>query len=137
MILVLKGIPASGKSTFARAWVSESPTTRVRINNDDIRSMLGPYWVTSREELVGELWKDMLHEALTLNYDVVLDNMNLDPHVNDYIKSIADRFHVKMEVKTFFIPVEECISRDKGRPNSVGEKVIMGVYNRYKSILHD
>ena len=29
MILVLKGIPASGKSTFARAWVSESPTTRV------------------------------------------------------------------------------------------------------------
>ena len=39
-IIVLQGIPASGKSTWARQWVSEDPEHRVRFNRDDIRNML-------------------------------------------------------------------------------------------------
>ena len=41
-IILTRGIPGSGKSTWAKAWVAESPETRIRLNWDDMRNMLGP-----------------------------------------------------------------------------------------------
>ena len=38
-LLLTRGLPASGKTTFARAWVAESPTDRARINRDDLRNV--------------------------------------------------------------------------------------------------
>lgn len=51
-IVLCRGIQGSGKTTWAKQWVLEDPEHRVRFNNDDIRNMLGKYWVTSREHLV-------------------------------------------------------------------------------------
>lgn len=42
-IIICRGIPASGKSTWAKQWVLEDPEHRIRINQDDIRNMLGKY----------------------------------------------------------------------------------------------
>lgn len=54
-IILCRGIQGSGKTTFAKQWVLEDPEHRVRFNNDDIRNMLGKYWVPSREDLVKNL----------------------------------------------------------------------------------
>lgn len=40
-LILCRGIQASGKSTWAKAWAKEDPEHRVRFNNDDIRNMLG------------------------------------------------------------------------------------------------
>lgn len=48
-IILCRGIQGSGKTTWAKQWVLEDPEHRVRFNNDDIRNMLGKYWVPSRE----------------------------------------------------------------------------------------
>lgn len=45
-LILCRGIQASGKSTWAKAWAKEDPEHRVRFNNDDIRNMLGEYWAT-------------------------------------------------------------------------------------------
>lgn len=47
-LILCRGIQASGKSTWAKAWAKEDPEHRVRFNNDDIRNMLGEYWVQRR-----------------------------------------------------------------------------------------
>ena len=39
-LILTRGIQGSGKTTWARQWVAEDPSSRVRINNDDIRNML-------------------------------------------------------------------------------------------------
>jgi predicted kinase len=44
-LIICVGLPASGKSTFSKSWVLEDPKTRVRVCRDDIRRMLGLYWV--------------------------------------------------------------------------------------------
>lgn len=44
-IILCRGIQDSGKTTFAKQWALEDPEHRVRFNNDDIRNMLGKYWV--------------------------------------------------------------------------------------------
>lgn len=48
-LILCRGIQGSGKTTWAKQWVLEDPEHRVRFNNDDIRNMLGKYWVPSRE----------------------------------------------------------------------------------------
>lgn len=58
----------------------EDPEHRVRFNNDDIRNMLGKYWVTSRESLVRFLRDSFVHKAMDDGYDIVIDNMNLSSH---------------------------------------------------------
>ena len=41
----------------------------------------------------------------------------------------------ELEIKDFFIPLQDCIERDSKRPNPIGEEVIRKTYNRYKDII--
>lgn len=52
VLIICRGIQGSGKTSFAKQWCHEDPEHRVRFNNDDIRNMLGDYWVPNREKLV-------------------------------------------------------------------------------------
>lgn len=141
-LILCRGIQGSGKSTFARAWVEEDPEHRIRINNDDIRNMLGKYWVTSRESLVSSIKKNMAEEAINRGYNIVVDNMNLNPKEILFWKDMVkmanmdpDGYQYEIEFKDFFIPLEECIRRDAMRPNPIGEKVIRETWKRYKHFI--
>ena len=141
-LILCRGIQGSGKTTWARQWVEEDPENRVRINNDDIRNMLGKYWVTSRENLVSSIKKNMTEEAINRGYNIVVDNMNLNPKEILFWKDMVkmanmdpDGYQYEIEFKDFFIPLEECIRRDAMRPNPIGEKVIRETWKRYKHFI--
>ena len=133
-LIITRGIPSSGKSTWAKQWVLEDPEHRVRINQDDIRLMLGKYWVPSREELVQRIQKEALIEALEKGYDIVVDNTNLNKKVLDFYRALViDHGNHTIEYKDFFdTPLSICIERDKNRDLQVTEKVIRSFYNNYK-----
>lgn len=143
-ILILRGLQGSGKTTFARQWVAENQTQRVRFNRDDVRNMLGPYWVPKREHLITDLYWEFLNNATANGYDIVIDNMNLNENcieeliefvedTNDFLRLTYLDIQYKIEIKDFFnVPLEECISRDSKRENPIGEKVIRQTYNKYK-----
>ena len=132
--IICRGLPASGKSTWAKQWVLEDPEHRVRINQDDIRLMLGKYWVPSREKLVQEIQFDAIVEALCRKFDVVIDNTNLNKKVLEKFDRLIKTFEdYEIEYKDFFdIPLSVCIERDRSRALQVTEKVIRGFYNNYK-----
>lgn len=133
-LIITRGLPASGKSTWAKQWVLEDPEHRVRINQDDIRLMLGKYWVPSREKLVQEIQFDAIIEALNREFDVVIDNTNLNNKVLDQFNRLIKTFEdYEIEYKDFFdTPLSVCIERDKNRDLQVTEKVIRSFYNNYK-----
>lgn len=133
-LIITRGLPASGKSTWAKQWVLEDPEHRVRINQDDIRLMLGKYWVPSREKLVQEIQFDAVVEALSKEFDVVIDNTNLNKKVLDGFNRLIKTFeNYEIEYKDFFdTPLSVCIERDKNRDLQVTEKVIRSFYNNYK-----
>ena len=140
-LIICRGIQGSGKSTWSKQWCHEDPEHRVRFNNDDIRSMLGDYWVPSREKLVTEAKANMITFALTKGYDVVGDNMNRNPKEDTWIRTLCEKIekdtgiHVNIEYKDFWTPVEECIRRDATRPNPIGEKVIKETWRRYRNFI--
>ena len=134
-LIITRGLPASGKSTWAKQWVLEDPEHRVRINQDDIRLMLGKYWVPSREKLVQEIQFNAIIEALNREFDVVIDNTNLNNKVLDQFNRLIRTFEdYEIEYKDFFdTPLSVCIERDKNRHLQVTEKVIRCFYNNYKN----
>ena len=133
-LIICRGLPASGKSTWAKQWVLEDPEHRVRINQDDIRLMLGKYWVPSREKLVQEIQFNAIIKALNREFDVVIDNTNLNNKVLDQFNRLIRTFEdYEIEYKDFFdTPLSVCIERDKNRDLQVTEKVIRSFYNNYK-----
>ena len=153
-IILCRGIQGSGKSTFAKQWVLEDPEHRVRFNNDDIRNMLGKYWVTSREPLVYVLKRQFIITSMKMGYDIVIDNMNLNPKEAEFYEqyveahnqtveelrkenklNLQDDFKYELEFIDFFTPLQECIDRDSKRPNPIGEEVIRKTYEKYKDII--
>lgn len=143
-IIILRGLQGSGKSTFAKQWVNENPEHRLRFNRDDIRNMLGKYWVPSRESLIDSMYWNLLEQATSSGYDIVIDNMNLNEkyinEVNTFVEetnlwleqALAD-FKYEVEIKDFFhVPLQTCIDRDAQRENPIGEKVIKNTFNKYK-----
>ena len=130
-LLILVGIPASGKSTFAKQWVEEDPKTRVIVNRDSIRRGLGVYWVPSREGLVSDIEYCYVKSAMDWNYDVCIDATNLNPNYLSQWVNLAIDEKYTIEYKKFDISLEEALERDKNREFSVGEKVIVGFYNKY------
>ena len=134
-LIICRGIPASGKSTWAKQWVLEDPEHRVRINQDDIRLMLGKYWVPSREPLVSHIQQEAICRAMSLGLDIVSDNTNLNPKVLKSLSDVAASNEYELEYKDFFdTPLSVCIERDKARDLQVSEKVIRGFFERYKDI---
>lgn len=147
-IILCRGIQGSGKTTWAKQWVLEDPEHRVRFNNDDIRNMLGKYWVPSREGLIKDLRGTFLWNSMFYGFDIVIDNMNLNPKELEYYNKVLDNWNdsevtiptivrqkYSLEFKNFFTPLQECIERDSKRPNPIGEEVIRKTYEKYKDIL--
>lgn len=134
-LIICRGIPASGKTFWAKQWVLEDPEHRVRFNNDDIRNMLGKYWVPSREPMVAAMKDSFVEEAILLRLDMVVDNTNLNNKEIEYWKNWANLHNYDLEYKDFFdTPLSVCIERDKTRDPQVSEKVIRNFYNNYKDI---
>ena len=97
-----QGIPASGKSTWAKDWVKQNEYSRVRINRYDIRNMLGTYWLkdpverTHRENYITQIERAAIKNALMVGYDIVSDNMNLNPEfyhqTMDFVNDVCTKY---------------------------------------------
>lgn len=132
-VIFVRGIQGSGKTTWAKSWVNGDPENRVRISWDDIRRMLGKYWVLTREGIVKHISLEAMKAALISGKDVVIDNMNLGD-ITAFIQ-LAGAYGAKVIYEDFRTPLEVCIARDAKRnaDEQIGEKIIRDTYERYKS----
>lgn len=144
-IILTRGIPASGKSTWAKQEVLKDPEHSIRIDRDDLRNMSGKYWVPAREHYIKACKDIILISAMNFQFDtIIIDEMNLNPKesgelkgeiamVNDAFKGGQDKCVV--EIKDFTnVPLDVCLERDSKRENPIGENVIRGIFNKYKEL---
>ena len=130
-VILMKGLPGSGKSTVAKKIITENPETYKRINRDDLRAMFDNGITTnSNEKLVKKVRDVLIVKALEEGKSLVIDDTNLSETnlrritqlVNEYNKKFEEQ--VVVEVQEMDTSMEVCIARDALREKPVGEKVI-------------
>ncbi len=134
-IIILQGLPASGKSTYAKKLVNKTFHDTVIVNRDSIRLSLGEYWVPSREKLVSAIEEFMIDEALSREYNVIVDATNLNPKTLKKLEYYKKEYQAEVKYIHFKTPLWKCVYRDFKRGlfggRKVGYKVIKGFYDRY------
>lgn len=130
-VLLLRGLPASGKSTYSKELVAKDHNW-VRVNKDDLRAMMnGGVFSRKLEEQIVITERELVENALKIGKNVVVDDTNFNLAHERYFSQLARYYKAEFEVKFFDTPLEECIKRDNKRPNGVGEAVIYKMYNQY------
>jgi predicted kinase len=140
-VIVLKGLPASGKSTYAKNKIDSHPGQYKRVNKDDLRAMLdNSYWSKGNEKFVLKVRDWLIIEGLNDGKNIFVDDTNLHPKHETAIRELIKNYNqqnnsnVTVEVKFFAIDLEEAIQRDLKRLNSVGEKVIKAMYYQFIAV---
>lgn len=135
-LLMLKGLQASGKSTYAKTLVEGSSPDQghrdwKRVNKDDLRAMVdNGKWSKKNEELIKDLESTIAEFFLIEGFSVVVDDTNFA--YEEHWKNVATQKDVDFEVKFFDTPLGECIERDVKRGDkSVGAQVICSTYEKY------
>lgn len=148
-LVLMIGLPGSGKTTWAKNWVMEKPHSRIRVSRNTIRSMLGPNTLITnqREALISVIESTTVRDALKRGYDVVIDAHHLNPKVikkwKNYVDMINDspKINDVLTLKYMHMntPIDVCISRDKSRngDESVGKEVILKLYEKYLKVNED
>lgn len=125
-LYVTMGLPASGKSTWAKS------VDALRWNNDDMRKMMtGASFVKKIDGFINTARDTFVASALAGGKDVVVDNTNLNPIHSRKLARIAQEHHATFSIKVFDAPVSVCVDRDMRRQNPVGERVIVDMFLQY------
>jgi predicted kinase len=123
-LLILQGLPASGKSTIAKNL--EKKGWKIA-EKDVIRKLSG----LKSEQAIKNRRDALITEWLAQGCNVVSSDTNLHPpHVPHLIK-VGEATGADVSVRFIDTPVDECIRRDAQRENKVGAHVIRMMYNRY------
>jgi predicted kinase len=135
-VLILVGLPASGKSTFANELLLKEPGQWVRSNKDLLREMAhASYWSKGNEKFIVQLRDRIILMALESGKHVIIDDTNFGKHI-DHIRELVKGL-AEVEVNDSFlqVSVEECIRRDAQRSKPVGKGVIVEMYRKYVEVV--
>jgi predicted kinase len=132
-LIICRGIPASGKSTWAEKWVAKDPENRRRVNRDNIRfEIYGTYRANHIDErLITEVENNLIESGLRFGMSVAVDATNLDRKNLRRFYDFAEKFECPVRIKDFEVTLGEALKRDSLRDKSVGEEVIKYFFVRY------
>ena len=150
-MIITRGLPASGKSTWAQNFINSNPDY-IRVERDLLRDQLFnnrfyskpddwdmtdeefKAYLNMRENTVTKVETAMVTAAFAAGKSVIVADTNLKAQYVRAWAKLAVSKGAEVEVKEFNVPLEVLISRDFGRnyhigQHSVGESVIRKMWN--------
>lgn len=127
-IILTRGLPASGKSTWAKEFVRFNPNT-VRVSRDDLRSQMYPEsdYRDIDEDLITEAETALVRAALRQGKAVVVDAMHLQQrYINRWQK-----LGYPVEIVEFHTDEATLLVRNTNRESRVPNHVIVNNYKKF------
>lgn len=135
-LIILCGIPGSGKSTYAKDYMELNCNT-LHLSSDAIRKELyGDENIQGNPGEVFTLMQKRAVEALNNGYDVLYDATNITRKDRSGIIGVCPKF-AKIECHIIWAPIEVCIERDAARDRTVGKEVIDRMLKRFQAPFFD
>lgn len=143
---ITRGIPASGKTTWAEAQVLENPGMRFKnINRDDIRFdmfcggvrnwALYKFNKVNEAEVTAKVYAEIQYAAQA-NRNVIISDTNLNPVHYDALRRHLEEVGFEVEDVWFHIEFEEALDRNAQRPNGVNFQTMARMYRQYCELVH-
>ena len=146
--IITVGVSASGKTFWAKDFISKNPSYRI-ISRDDIRrellecrlqrplehGELWGKWKFKDERLVSELVSGAITTNKDKSLDIIIADTNLNKKYRDQLESNLLDVGYNIEYKEFPISFEEAIKRDAGRPDGVGHSVIWKQFKQWQEYI--
>jgi predicted kinase len=150
-IILTRGLPASGKTSWSREFVKNSNGKAKRVNKDDLREMVdvGVY-SKPNEQMILEARDALVNVFLRGEVEtIIIDDTNFEQKHFDKMQDIAQAYmnrnaqvymnkpaefytNTTVEYKDFLdVSLDVCLERDSLRVKPVGEKVIKDMHQRY------
>lgn len=139
-LIIIMGLPGSGKTTRALRYVAESPTTRIRSSRDDIGAMAfgnarvfgDPHF----ENAITAAQHEHIRRWLRDGWEVIVDATNLVPEHARALCELAIETGAGLQTWDLtYVDVETCIDNDAARrargERYVGEEVIRDKHQRW------
>lgn len=135
-IIITRGLPASGKSTFLK----EKKLEHWSINTDNLRLLFNSPNYLLNGKL--EINQDTTKEIFSLVYEIIekkmknrefiiLDATNIELERYQTLKKLSQKYRYKVFILDFTdIPLEVCIERNRNRIFEVPKNVIIKMYNQ-------
>jgi predicted kinase len=140
-LTITRGLPASGKTTRARAWVAVDPVRRARVNRDDIRAQLHDSAhikqsddTAGTERAIQAVRDATITALLKRGIDVVSDDTNLPTRTARDLRRLAVLAGADFEVWDLTdVDYEECVRRNDARDGraKVPAAAMLDMYQRF------
>ena len=129
---MLKGLPASRKSSWAKEQVAKGGYLRVSM--DDIRASAFGGWSVKKEKACLRLRDEMVRFGIKEGKNVIVDATNLNPKHEYRLRRLAEELGVKFEINDSFLKrtPEQCIQDDLHRgEDAVGANIIWEMWEKW------
>lgn len=135
-LVLLVGIPGSGKTTYAKNYIEQTPNI-IHLSSDAIRKELyGDENIQGNPADVFSLMQTRAVEALNEGQNVIYDATNITRKDRQGIISVCPKF-ARIEAHIIWAPIETCIERDAKRERTVGKEVIDKMLKRFQTPYYD
>lgn len=139
VLTLCRGLPASGKTLWAKQQVLKSNGSTIKVSRDDLRFMLyGQYVIDNSEEKnITKAQLDLVRRLLTAKKNVIVDDTHLSLRAIERLYDLAVEFHGKVQIRfqDFPVDIKTCIERDAQREvkglRFVGEQNIRDISKRH------
>jgi predicted kinase len=137
-LIITRGLPGSGKSTWAQAVVRAGAGEFTRVNRDDVRrDVFGApgkaVFDRAGEQAVTAAQQAMARALLAAGRSVIVDDTNLRLRFARQWADLAHGMGAQFVVEDRFldVPLMQCIAQDAGRPDGVGADVIREMHAKF------
>lgn len=128
-VVIVRGLPGCGKTTWAREWVEKKPNDRARVSRADIDAMAGGEWTLERANATRNA---TLSALLKQGVDVVVDDIHLSDTSILPVLAVARAHGATVLVYDMTnIELDEVLRRNLLRDRPAPEDVIAGYYRTF------
>lgn len=134
-VTITRGLPGSGKTTWAVAQVKASGGRIKRVNRDTLREMAdGGAWSKEREGRIVDMELALVRRWTDQGLDVIVDDTNLPEKTMQMWRGfvLGELVGVDFQIQDFTaVSLAECLERNAKRAPNVPEKVIRRMWRDY------
>lgn len=132
-LIMLIGLPAAGKTTYARSLLDTIGLTKVVSLEQSRKELYGVDRLIGDPNKVYSYTLKKIKQYLKEGYDVVYDAYNVKRKTRKHIINEVKNISSSVEGHIIWAPYEECLTRDKQRARVTGKSKITELLYKWQS----